>query len=141
MPKWDADHHSGDAYTIIPTINLNIWNVVKRKANGDYSFGELKNDTLRWIDIVRGSNHPAAEATKTHPDVSSFLYFSSYACPEVKKHAWGYEIRWIDVRYRHRRQYPFVAVVLLNLEYEAFDSYVGWLSDTRLEKKLRLNNS
>lgn len=44
-----------------------------------------------------------------------------------------------DVRYRHRQQYPFMATLLMDKDYKTLASYVGWLSDERLEKRLRMN--
>lgn len=138
--KQDPFYESGDRYYLIPTVNLYVWNVVKRRANGSYSLGEFKNKQLKWMDQVFCSNHPAVDRSRSHPDIASFLYFSKFACAEVKEHPWGYEVRWADVRYRHRKQYPFVAVLLMDHEYRPLDSYVGWLSDSRLEKKLRVDS-
>lgn len=126
-------------YLIIPTIHLYVWNVVKSKGDGHYTLGEYKNHTLRWIDEVDFMHHPAVEASRSHPDVMAFLYFTSYACAELKEHSWGYEVRWVDVRYRHRKQYPFVAVLLMDKRYTPMDSYVGWLNEGRVEKKLKIN--
>lgn len=137
LPRRDPEHKAGEKYYLIPTVNLNVWNVVKKRPDGSFRLGELRNQRLKWVDDVRSDNHPAVEASKSHPDVEAFLYYSSFACAEVKDHPWGYEVRWADVRYRHRKQYPFVAVVLLDQKYRPLDSYVGWVSDSRLEKKLR----
>lgn len=135
----DRTYRTGEAYTLIPTVNLQVWNVVKRRNDGSYAVGELRNGVLQWIDQVHCVSHPAVDASKAHPDIASFLYFSSYACAELRKHDWGYEVRWADVRYRHRKQYPFVAVLLLDRELNPLDSYVGWLSEERLCKRLGLN--
>lgn len=126
-------------YTLIPTVNLQQWNVVKTMPDGWYELGELKQGQLTWLDKVNCVSHPAAKASIKHPDVAAFLYLSSYACPEVKSHSWGYEVRWTDVRYRHRNKYPFVAVLLMDQKYEVMDSYVGWLSDEKLGKRLRMD--
>ncbi|MFK7697246.1 metal-dependent hydrolase [Paenibacillus sp. HJGM_3] len=134
-PQYDPAHR----YLIIPTIHLYVWNVVKVKGDGHYELGEYKNNMLRWIDKVDFEHHPAVEASRTHPDVSAFLYFTSYACAELREHAWGYEVRWVDVRYRHRKQYPFVAVLLMDKHYRPMDSYVGWLNEGRVGKKLKIN--
>lgn len=140
LPMKDETFERGDRYFLIPTISLYHWNVVKkRRLGGGFTVGDLRNGQLRWIDNAECASHPAVEASKKDPDIASFLYFSSFACAELRKHAWGYEVRWADVRYRHRKQYPFVAVLLLDHDYKTLDSYVGWLSDTRLEKKLRVN--
>lgn len=135
----DRTYKPGDKYYLIPTISLHVWNVVKRKEDGTYAVGDYKQNTLTWMDQIACDSHPAVEASKSHPDIAAFLYFSSFACAELRQHPWGYEVRWADVRYRHRKQYPFVAVLLLDREMQPIDSYVGWLSEARLCKKLGLN--
>lgn len=139
LPQHDPKYVQGDQYYLIPTIHLHSWNIVKRRADGGFTLGELRNTQVRWIDEVKCAEHPAVDASKSNPDVASLLYFSSFACAECKSHQWGYEVRWMDVRYRHRKNYPFVAVVLMDKEYRTLDSYVGWVSETRLEKKLRVD--
>lgn len=139
LPGKDSNYRNGDRYYLIPTIHLYNWNVLKLTPEGHYILGELKNDKLLWIDKASCSDHPAVEASKEHPDIASFLYFSSFACAEVRQHDFGFEVRWVDVRYRHRKQYPFVAVLLCDHQLRPLDSYVGWLSETRLEKKMHFN--
>ncbi|UJF32312.1 metal-dependent hydrolase [Paenibacillus hexagrammi] len=135
----DPTYKPGDSYTLIATFHLYVWNVVKRRGDGTYQLGELRNLKLKWIDTVKCDSHPAIEVSKNHENIQALLYFSSFTCAEVKEHRWGYEVRWADVRYRHRKQYPFVAVLLMDHEYNTLDSYVGWVNDTRLEKKLRVD--
>ncbi|MCL6457379.1 MAG: metal-dependent hydrolase [Gorillibacterium sp.] len=132
----DTDFHVGDRIYLFPTVKMSIWNVVKRRYDGTFVVGELKNNKLHWIDRVACQHHPAVEISKAHPDVKAFLYFSSFACAEVRELDNGYEVRWADVRYRHRKQYPFIAVLRMDEHYQPQHSYVGWVSDSRLEKKL-----
>ncbi|OBZ09406.1 metal-dependent hydrolase [Bacillus sp. FJAT-26390] len=139
MKTLDAEYHEGDVYIAIPTISLTIWNVVKQVKNGGFVIGNLRNGTLKWLDRVQCSDHPAVAKSKNDPAIRSFLYFTSFACADVREHEWGYEVRWCDVRYRHRKQYPFVGVLLMNKSYETIGSYVGWLSDERLMKRLRMD--
>ncbi|PYI50795.1 metal-dependent hydrolase [Paenibacillus flagellatus] len=134
-PHYQPDH----TYILIPTIHLYVWNVVKRTKPDHYTIGEFRGGKLRWVDQVRCEQHPAIDASKEHPDVQAFLYFTSTACAEAKEHSWGYEVRWTDVRYRHRKQYPFVAVVLMDKQFRPIDSYVGWRSEGRVEKKLKIS--
>jgi inner membrane protein len=135
----DADYMKGDRYYLIPTFNYNFWQIVKKRPDGHFVLGEYKNNRIKWVDEVTCASHAAVDISKEHKDVTAFLYFTSFACSELRSHDWGYEVRWADVRYRHRKQYPFVAVLLLDNELNPIDSYVGWVSDTRLEKKLRVN--
>ncbi|MFD2670706.1 metal-dependent hydrolase [Marinicrinis sediminis] len=140
MPQLDPEHVEGESYMLIPTVKYHVWNVVKKQADGEYRLGELSSRQLKWIDSASCSDHPLVKKAEQHPDIQSFLYFTKYACAEWKEHPWGYEVRWFDVRYRHRKQYPFVAVVVLNRNEEIMDSYVGWISDKRMEKKLRFDS-
>ncbi len=135
----DPKYELGDQYIAIPTIQFNVWNIVKKKQDGTYITGELRQQSLQWIDRVKCANHPAVEASKQHSDIEAFIYFSPHACAELKQHDWGYEVRWFDVRYRHRKQYPFVAVLLMDHEYNPLNSYVGWMSEEKMEKRLRLD--
>ncbi|MGG2201772.1 metal-dependent hydrolase [Paenibacillus validus] len=137
--RQDPEYAPGDKYTLIPTVHLYHWQVVKQKNDTTFSLGEYRNGRIKWVDHVKCDCHPAVEASKAHPNIASFLYFTSFACADVKEHGWGYEVRWADVRYRHRKQYPFVAVLRMDKSFETLDSYVGWVNDTRLEKKLRVD--
>lgn len=139
LPKWDAEQQEGEKYYAIPTVLLSNWNIVKHCSDGSYRIGELKGKRLRWVDQVSCSNHPAVEVSKSSPVIRSFLYFTSFACADVIEHSWGNEVRWSDIRYRHRKQYPFVAVVLLDEQNKTVGSYVGWLSDERLIKRLKID--
>jgi len=139
MKTLDNEFHEGDVYIAIPTISLTIWNIVKQVKNGGFAIGNLRNNHLTWIDYVECSDHPAVAKSKNDPAIRSFLYFTSFACADVREHTWGYEVRWCDVRYRHRKQYPFVGVLLMNKNDETIGSYVGWLSDERLLKRLRMD--
>lgn len=139
LPVIDNEHREGDHYIAIPTISLSIWNIVKQVKDGSFVIGNLRNGGIRWLDRVSCSDHPAVEKSRNDPAIRSFLYFTRFACADVKEHSWGYEVRWSDVRYRHRKQYPFVGVLLMNKQYETVGSYVGWLSDERLMKRLRMD--
>jgi inner membrane protein len=139
MYRKDTTYQTGDRYMLIPTVHQYAWQVVKQRKDSTFQLGEFKNGLIKWVDEVACDEHPAVEASKQHPNIASFLYFSSFACAHVKEHDWGYEVQWADVRYRHRKQYPFVAVVHMNHQYETIDSYVGWLSSSRLEKRMRVD--
>jgi inner membrane protein len=137
--KQDPGFAEGDQYILIPTVNLFYWNVVKERTDQSYVLGELKFNRLKWMDGIKCADHKAVEVSKQHSDIAAFLYFSSHPCAELRHHPWGFEVRWIDVRYRHRKQYPFVGVLIMDHDYEPLGSYVGWLSDSRLEKKMRFD--
>lgn len=142
LPTLDEHHLPGEKYLLIPTFKYNLWHIVKTKTDGSYVLGELQaGKKLNWIDTAVSSDHEAVEISKQYPDIQSFLYFTEYAYADVQHYSWGYEVRWADVRYRHRKQYPFVAVVRLTKDYKIMGSYVGWISDKRIKKKFELDPS
>lgn len=135
----DRLYRAKDHDLIIPTVHPFHWNVVRMRGD-EFLLGEWKNGRLTWIDHLVKARHPAIDASIRHPDIAALLSHSSYVCPELRTHRWGYEVRWLDVRYRHRKHYPFVGVLLLDHNLEPLDAYVGWLSHTKLEKKLRVDS-
>lgn len=139
LPGADPEWKEGDGYKLLPTLSMFRWNVVKHSEGGQYSIGEWEHDRLIWVDRTKCDEHPAIEASKRNKDVQALLQITPCPCGHVKTFNWGYEVRWEDIRYRYRRQYPFVAVVLMDADYAPLQSYVGWLSDDRLEKRLRMN--
>ncbi|MBM7567411.1 metal-dependent hydrolase [Paenibacillus sacheonensis] len=139
LSRLDSGFKEGDEFILIPTISLFDWNVVKRRPDGYFFIGDFRQGKLRWIDSAKCKEHPAIDRSRNDPSIRAFLYFTSFACADVLEHPWGYEVRWSDVRYRHRKQYPFVGVLVMDHEFKTLGSYVGWLSDERLQKRLRMN--
>lgn len=139
IPSMDPKHRPDDRYTLQPTISLYRWNIVRVSKDCTYGIGEWDNGALKWIDVLKCDEHPAIEASKQHPDVQAFLSVTPYPCGHVISQSWGFEVRWVDIRYRYRKQYPFVAVVTMDSAFVPLQSYVGWLSDERLEKRLRMH--
>jgi len=139
LPALDPDRREGDRYTLLPTLSLTRWNVVRQSRDGRYGIGEWDNGRLVWLETTRCEDHPAVDASKQTKEVQAFLNVTPFPCGHVRAQPWGYEVRWIDIRYRHRRQYPFVAVVMMDASLAPLQSYVGWLSEDRLKKRLRMN--
>lgn len=137
----DVHHEDGDRYQVIPTISPSRWNVVKCKPDGSYNIGFLTNGRLEWFKHAVCSAHPAVEHSKAHPDIQAFLYFTSYAVAEVEELPSGYIVRWGDVRYLHRKQFPFVAVLAMDHTFHPLGSYVGWLSSEKLDERFAVDPS
>jgi len=135
----DVRHAASDRYFVIPTISPRRWNVVKAKEDGSYDVGQLNNGHLKWLKHAVCSSHPAVEHSKSHPDIQSFLYFTSYAVAEVEELPSGYIVRWGDVRYLHRKQFPFVAVLVMDSQYHPLNTYVGWLSSDKLDERFAID--
>jgi inner membrane protein len=138
LPLIDPDRREGDRYTLLPALSAYCWHIVRASPDGQYGIGEWNHGQLIWHDRLSSDHHPAAESSKSHPDVQAFLDVTPFPCARVIEHPWGYEVRWQDIRYRHRKQYPFVAVVFVDTQLVPFQSFVGWLNDERLSKRLRM---
>lgn len=125
-------------YKVIPTFHLHVWNVLLIQKHY-VKMGEIQGKKLIWTGQISLDqyNHPAVKASQKSEAIRSFLYFTSYGFPQVYRRDYGYEVRWIDVRYHNKRHFPFFAVALLNDQYEIINSYVGWLSEKQLEKKIQ----
>lgn len=124
-------------YKVTPTFHLNIWNVILKQPDR-VKMGEIRKNQLIWTGqlILDKDHHPAIQASKKAEAIDAFLSFTKYGFPQVTKQDYGYEIRWVDVRYHHKKHFPFFAVALLDHEYQIIDTYVGWLSKEQLEKKI-----
>lgn len=123
--------------TLLPTVQWSLWNIIEEFPN-KYNIGILKDNVLTWLDIKeKDKDNLAICASKTAEKVKTFLYFSNYAYPESKKTPYGYEVRWVDLRYRYNNHYPFLAIVLLDESYNVIDSYIGWVYNKKqFDKKL-----
>jgi len=125
-------------YTLLPTVTWKDWNVIRRNRDGSFAVGNLHGSRLTWVETLQSAVHEAVVRSKQDKDIRGFLALSDYRCARLAAYDWGWEVRWIDIRYRHRRQYPFVGVIVMDMQYEKLGSYVGWLSDKKLTQRRRL---
>jgi len=129
-------------YTIIPTMSWTHWTFVARTEQIWY-VGEVNAGEVIVLDTfkIKSENEIVAAAKKSFR-VKSFLAFTHHVHVETKERHFGYEVKWIDLRYRSRYQgkshYMFVAVVYLDYELNILDSFVGWIhrGEEQLNKKL-----
>jgi inner membrane protein len=125
-------------YTVTPTVRWNVWNVIF-ETKEKVKVGEIRKGRLYWTGEMKTDDldHPAAVQSKKADPIDAFLSFTSYGYPQVIKRPYGYEVRWLDVRYHYKKHFPFVAVALLDQHYNIFYSFVGWMSEEQLEKKVK----
>ncbi|MFV9511390.1 metal-dependent hydrolase [Tepidibacillus sp. LV47] len=124
--------------TILPTIYFSVWNLIEELPT-KYRLGVLHRMEIKWVDEkIKIEDHPSIQAAKQDPKVKKFLYFTRYAYPMWNKTTYGYEVKWIDLRYRFQNHYPFLAIVLLDDSLQIIDSYVGWVYNQKhLSKKIK----
>ncbi|WP_342045695.1 metal-dependent hydrolase [Bacillus sp. OTU530] len=79
------------------------------------------------------------QAAQQDVNISAFLSFSPVYRWDIFDYMDHYEVRFIDLRYRSKGYYPFVAIVQLNKDLQIVSSYTGWIfSEEKLRKKLEL---
>ncbi|MCR8659495.1 metal-dependent hydrolase [Paenibacillus endoradicis] len=128
--------HKNEILTIIPTVRFRIWHLMIKMRDGSYKLGTLNRGNIRWVEQISSDHHPLIDKSRQHPTVAALLSFTKHTVAHITEHPWGTEVRWCDARYRHRRQYPFVAIVFYDHDEQPLASYVGWLNDQKLYKRL-----
>jgi inner membrane protein len=123
-------------YTVIPTYRLRNWYLIVEMEDR-VQMGEIRSRRLEWTGTIttEDKNHLATLKSKECSAIASFLSFTSYGYPQVVTRKDGYIVKWLDVRYYHKKQFPFIAVAHLNQNYDIIFSFVGWLSDKQAEKR------
>lgn len=118
--------------TILPTINLSTYNVIEELPD-KFEISIVKKKSLTLIDSKnKTTEDKIIEASKQDHKIQAFLYFSSFAYPEYKKTDLGYQVIWIDLRYRFNNHYPFISVAILNDDLLVIGSYVGWVYSSNI---------
>lgn len=122
-----------------PTMKQNDWRVAITTKDFFY-VGTVSNGHIQIIDKfykVPLPKTPVMELAKTDKNISAFLSFSPVYRWEINEYNHFTEIRFIDLRYRSKGHYPFVAVVQINENMEITNSYTGWIfSEQKLQSKL-----
>ncbi|MBZ5751213.1 MULTISPECIES: metal-dependent hydrolase [Metabacillus] len=126
---------------ISPTMRFRHWHIaimtntrfhVARSINGEI----ILQDEFERIPVPQTNVIRAAEEDD---NISAFLSFSPVYRWEVDEFTDHYEVRFIDLRYRSKGYYPFVAIVQLDYDLNIVSSYTGWIfSEEKLRKKLEL---
>ncbi|WP_017473714.1 metal-dependent hydrolase [Amphibacillus jilinensis] len=126
-----------------PTINQNIWRLAITTRNSFY-VARAVDGNIQIIDQferVPVPNNKLMATAKTDSNVAAFLSFSSVYRWEQVEHENYTEVRFIDLRYRSKDHYPFVAVVNVSHDLKIINSYTGWVfSEAKLQDKLLIED-
>lgn len=127
-----------------PTIKQNNWRVAITTKDHFY-VGTVEDGHIQIIDDfekVPLPDHLLFDIAKKDSNISAFLSFSPVYHWEINEFKDYTEIRFIDLRYRSKGRYPFVAVVHMNEDMEITSSFTGWIfSEWKLQHKLNLSNN
>ncbi|KEF39285.1 putative membrane-bound metal-dependent hydrolase [Schinkia azotoformans MEV2011] len=133
--------HIPDATQIIvsPTYRFNQWHLAISSETRFYVARAVNNEInfLDEYEKIPVPDTPVMKAAMKDENLSAFLSFSPVYRWEIDEYNDHYEVRFIDLRYRSKGYYPFVAVVQLDQELNIVSSYTGWIfSEEKLMKKL-----
>lgn len=126
-----------------PTIRQNYWRVAITTEDRFY-VGTVENRHIEILDEfykVPLPDSPLMEKAKTDKNIQSFLNFSPVYRWEISQFDDYTEIRFVDLRYRSKTFYPFVAVVQIDNDLNIISSYTGWIfSEQKLRDKLYIGD-
>ncbi|MFN2747894.1 MULTISPECIES: metal-dependent hydrolase [Bacillus] len=129
---------------ISPTMKFRQWRVAV-KAKSAFHVGRSIDGNVVIIDTFNRVPVPESavmKAAKQDKNISAFLSFSPVYKWEIDTYKDHYEVRFIDLRYRSKGHYPFVAIAHIDRDsLELITSYTGWIfSEEKLQKKLKLGS-
>jgi len=127
-----------------PTIKQNYWRVAITTRDKFY-VGTVANGHIEIVDEYNRVPLPDTEimgVAKKDKNIEAFLAFSPVYRWEINDFDDFTEIRFIDLRYRSKGHYPFVAVVQIDDNMRIISSYTGWIfSEQKLQSKLYVEES
>ncbi|MGC4377005.1 metal-dependent hydrolase [Fictibacillus sp. Mic-4] len=125
-----------------PTMSWDRYHLAL-KTDHQFIVGNIKKGQVHILDTFDRIPVPDSEiieAAKRDKNISAFLSFSPIYRWEMKKNRYGYEVRFIDLRYRSKGHYPFSAIVQLDEDLNIITSFTGWVyNKERLKKKMDFN--
>ncbi|SFF01929.1 metal-dependent hydrolase [Alteribacillus iranensis] len=133
--------HPGATHVFIsPTYSWHKWHVVIRTPQRLH-VTESRHGLIRYLESYPFEpipNDPVIQAAKKDHNLASFLSFSPTYRWIVNENEEGWEVKFIDLRYRSKGYYPFVAVVRMDKDLNILTSFTGWIySNETLEKRLK----
>lgn len=125
---------------IAPTMNFFQWRIAAT-TEVDHYVGRAYGRSITIYDRFKREpmpDSPQIAAALEDPNVQAFVSFSPLYRWSVSHAGDLYEVRLIDLRYRSKGYYPFVAVAHVDEDLEVVNSYTGWIfSEAKLRKKLK----
>ncbi|MCD8508562.1 MAG: metal-dependent hydrolase [Bacillus sp. (in: Bacteria)] len=133
------EHPDATHIFISPTYSWYSWHVVIRTKEKMY-VARVKNYRIRYYETYPFEpipDHPIINAAKKDANLEAFLSFSPAYRWQVTTEEHGYTVKFVDLRYRSKGHYPFIAIVRLDEEKNILSSYTGWIyNNDTLQRKL-----
>ncbi len=127
-----------DVY-VAPTMRFFQWRIAASTAT-DHYVGRAYGRSISIYDRFDRKplpDSPYVQAAMTDRNIQVFMGFSPIYRWEITQVDVLTEVRLIDLRYRSKTYYPFVAVAHIDENMEVVNSFTGWIfSEDKLRKKL-----
>ncbi|MBM7097740.1 metal-dependent hydrolase [Bacillus sp. H-16] len=124
-----------------PTFRWSQWHIVVRTEKKLY-VAQMKNGTVNYFETYPFEpipDHPVINSARKDKNLAAFLSFSPTYRWEVHREKSGYTVKFIDLRYRTKGYYPFIAIVKMDEDHNILSSYTGWIYNTNtLQRKLEV---
>ncbi|GKV65083.1 MULTISPECIES: metal-dependent hydrolase [Sporosarcina] len=124
---------------IAPTMNFFQWRIAAT-TDVDHYVGRAYGRSITIYDRFKREPMPVSKEVSValeDPNMQAFVSFSPLYRWSVTHKGDVCEVRLIDLRYRSKGYYPFVAVAHVDENLEVVNSYTGWIfSEDKLRKKL-----
>ena len=136
-----SKHPDATHIFISPTFNWNLWHVVIRTGEKMH-VAQVKDGKINYFETYPFEpipDHAIINSARKDPNLAAFLSFSPTYRWEVTKESHGFTVKFIDLRYRSKGHYPFIAIVRLDEDQNILSSYTGWIYNKEtLERKLEV---
>ena len=124
---------------IAPTMRFFQWRIAA-STKTDHYVGRAYGRSVNIYDRFDRKPLPDSlyvQAAMTDRNIAAFVSFSPIYRWEISQVDVLTEVRLIDLRYRSKTFYPFVAVAHVDEDFNVVNSYTGWIfSEDKLRKKL-----
>lgn len=131
---------NADEIIIAPTIRFFQWRVAASSDTTHY-VGRAYGRSITIYDQFKKEplpDFPEVKAALQDSNIKAFTSFSPIYRWEISKIGELCEVRLIDLRYRSKNYYPFIAVAHIDQDLNVVNSYTGWIfSEDKLHKKLK----
>ncbi|GAF66572.1 putative hydrolase [Bacillus sp. TS-2] len=134
-----ALHPEATHVFVSPSLRWYQWHLVIRTKEMLYVAESIHNE-INYFESYPFEpipNTTIMNAARKDDNLSAFLSFSPTYRWEIEELDHCTEVRFIDLRYRSKGHYPFVAIVQLDASLSIKNSYTGWIyNEDKLKKKL-----
>jgi inner membrane protein len=132
-----ATNNTGEM-TIIPTMWMHKWDIV-HETESTYQVGSIHGKNINWIHQFDKADFSCEiiNVSLTDKNVQHFLANSKHTHVLHFPTPSGFDVQWIDLRFRNKEHYPYMAIIKLDRAQNIIASYTGWVHNTRrLDEKL-----